>query len=175
MELTMTTDPNLPLIIFFVATAIAITSAHIGLIRLIGNAASDAVAAIAREKSGVLIVVEFSLVILICAPLPIATRLLASPGTDYFLYANWVAPVVTLILAVVDLGLATWKRRANPPGGFYYVVVILLIVVSVGLLYAKCGAHLSSASLFFFALGLPLFVIAAQFLKSALRLADYAP
>jgi len=165
----MVSDLTLQLIAFFVATAIAIVSSHIGLIRLIGNEESDGAGGIASEKPGVLIVVEFALVILICAPLPLLTKMLSPPGANHFFYANWIIPFATLALAALDM----WIAKSRAPGAYYRVVGFFVMACSIGLIIANVCGQSPCIALFFLALGLPVIVIAAQFLKSALRFAGY--
>ncbi len=152
------------LIAFFVATTISVTSSHVGLVRLIGSADDDKHSALKLEKSGVLVVVEFALVILIGAPLPIAARLLDPNGIDHFAFASWIIPFVTFVLAFVDLLLSKCY------GGWYYnVVVVSALLLSAGMLAVYCCGSLPRVVIFFSALGLSLLIIAAQFFKTALR------
>jgi hypothetical protein len=156
------------LIIFFVATAITIVSSHIALIRLMANGeAADIKSIIDKEKKGVLIVIEFALVILMGAPIPVATTLITPGAHDQFIYAVWIIPIVILILAVIDLIIT----KGSNAGRYYYIVAAFVCLSSVALLVLHCLNATASSVQFFAALSLSLVVIVAQFLKSALRFA----
>ncbi len=158
---------TLQLVVFFVATAIAIMSCHIALIRLAASGSESQITqALGKERTGVLVVVEFALVILVSAPIPIATTLIKPSAPNQFLYAVWIAPVVMLFLAIVDLCLT---RGADC---YYYAVAIVITLSSVLLLVLNWLSVMPSSLRFFAALSLSLLVILAQFLKSALRLAN---
>jgi hypothetical protein len=171
----MTADPNVQLMAFFVATAISIVAAHMGLVRLIGTPQT----AIERERQGVLIVVEFALVVLILAPTPIAAKLLGFD--DPFFGPALGVPVSILVLVIVDR-----KKKREGQDSYYRGVANTVMAVSVALIAVALAVkfwlprmvtlwpplqNVTNAFTFFLGLFVALLILAAQFLKSAWRFA----
>jgi hypothetical protein len=163
---------EIQLIAFFVATTVSIVGSHIGLIRLVGNASDKPIEAIARETSGVLIVVQFALVILLGAPAPIVVTMFKTSAQDYFDGPSLVIPAAILALVGFDMILAH-KRTNRTTTAYYYTVALIALIVSIVLIIDNLAGLASYKALFFASLALALLVIVAQFFKSSLRLAGY--
>ena len=159
---------TLQLVVFFVATGIAIMSCHIALIRLAASGTEgDIKKVVGKEKAGVLIVVEFTLVILVSAPIPVATAMIIPASPNPFLCAVWIAPAIMILLAIIDLCLT----KKSDVDCYYYVVVAIICLSSFALLVLNLLKIMPFSVRFFAALTLSLVVILAQFLKSAFRFA----
>jgi hypothetical protein len=160
--------PDSQLILFFVATSMAIVSSHIGLVRLIVNmdvTRKDA------EKHGVLIVVQFALIALIGAPLPIAAQMIDPTNANPFHHPAWIVPVTVLIFAGLDLGLARLMKQTID--AYYFVVWLAVVVLNLLIWLWPHLLGLDDKLRFYLAMLIVLFILASQFLKSALRMIGY--
>jgi hypothetical protein len=166
-------DPTLQLttqlIAFFVASALSICSAHLGLVRLIGNGSQ-----LQGEAMGVLIVVEFALVILVFGPLPIAWHLLDPDSSNQLQVASSLVAAAIFLIVIVDWWVGGFRNKDLYYQGVSSLVALVgLLLLAVTVLNWCAGTTCATRArhTFFIGLAVALAAMATQVFKSAVRFA----
>lgn len=167
----MNEDTAFRLIVFFVANTIAMTGAHIGLVRLIGQAGKSPQLAIKDERLGILIAVKCAVINLILAPLPLAIELTSPKTEDNFYIPSILIPLTILLLTSLNVW-ACRKKDQKFPDKYYFFFFVIIISLCLLLIYLTCCEKLPSITVFIYGLCMPLGIIILQLVKSTLRFCD---
>src|SRR5258708_7312862 len=87
--------------VFFVATAISVMALHIGICRLIASVDQKDRANITQEQPGLVIVIEFALVVTLCSALPFLFKGFVSPD-HFYAWSALTTAAFTLVAAFVE-------------------------------------------------------------------------
>lgn len=154
-------DEAFKIFAFVIATAISIASLHLSLVRL-SISVDDELKE--RERGGVLIVIQFSLVAILCSTIPMVINILQPSSPDPYLFGSWFTPILIFLIAALDL----WRTHSDNRDCYYNITVSLVLLLSA-LLILMNHIQGNTRLVFLLSLAVALLVTASQLFKSALR------
>jgi len=159
--------------VFFVATAISVMALHIGICRLIASVDQKERTHITREQPGLVIVIEFALVVTLCSALPFLFKELVSPD-HFYAFSALTTAAFTIVAAFVER-----RRSKSSPNWIYYCTLwgtigasIVVVLWSGVYIWGEKFVDPNTATPFVVALVVPLIVMVIQFIKTTRRFAD---